>query len=24
MCRARRPLCSECPLGDVCPSMGKA
>ncbi len=24
VCRARRPLCGECPLGDVCPSMGKA
>ena len=24
VCKARRPLCGECPLGDVCPSMGKA
>ena len=23
-CKARRPLCGECPLGEVCPSMGKA
>ena len=23
VCKARRPLCGECPLGDVCPSMGK-
>ena len=22
-CKARRPLCGECPLGEVCPSMGK-
>lgn len=24
VCKARRPLCGECPLGEVCPSMGKA
>ena len=23
VCKARRPLCGECPLGEVCPSMGK-
>lgn len=23
ICKARRPLCGECPLGEVCPSMGK-
>ena len=23
VCKARRPLCGECPLGGVCPSMGK-
>ena len=23
VCKARRPLCGECPLGKVCPSMGK-
>lgn len=24
VCKARRPLCGECPLGEVCPSMGKS
>ena len=23
VCKARKPLCQECPLAEVCPSMGK-